>query len=231
MDQHDNELSALIKAKATRYQAPAELRNSIKANLQTAQLPDADVSRIGGARPRRDQQTRSASWPQWLNLGLAFACGVAVSVLAVFFLKAGGEDDGMTQAVVASHVRSLMAAHAVDVESSDRHTVKPWFTGKIDFAPPVKDFAAEGISLVGGRLDYIGQRPVAALVYRVKQHTINVFIWPSTSTSPQDPRFAIHQGFNVAHWRAGEMQFWAISDVNVGELQTLVRLLTRTEAP
>jgi len=230
MDQHDNELSALIKAKAKRYQAPAELRNSINANLQTAQLPDAEVSRTGGTRPR-PEQTRSASWPQWLNLGLAFACGVAVSVLAVFFLKAEGKDDGMTQAIVASHVRSLMAAHLVDVESSDRHTVKPWFTGKIDFAPPVKELAAEGISLVGGRLDYIGQRPVAALVYRVKQHTINVFIWPSTSTSPQDPQFAIHQGFSVAHWRAGEMQFWAISDVNVGELHTLVRLLTRTDAP
>ena len=143
MDQHDNELSALIKAKAKRYQAPAELRNSINANLQTAQLPDAEVSRTGGARPR-PEQTRSASWPQWLNLGLAFACGVAVSVLAVFFLKAEGKDDGMTQAIVASHVRSLMAAHLVDVESSDRHTVKPWFTGKIDFAPPVKELAATG---------------------------------------------------------------------------------------
>ena len=156
---------------------------------------------------------------------MAFACGVAVSVLTVFFLRAGGEEDRMAQGVVASHVRSLMAAHVVDVESSDKHTVKPWFTGKIDFSPPVKDFAAEGFSLVGGRLDYIGQRPVAALVYRLKQHTISVFIWPTDSGSPQEPQFTVHQGFNVARWRTGEMQFWAISDVNVGELQTLVRLL------
>jgi len=225
MDQHDDELSALIKGKAKRYQAPSELRNLIKANLGTTRLSDADVSGFGSARPRPERKVLSTTWAQWLNLGLAFACGVTVSVVAVFFLRAGGEEDHLAQSVVDSHVRSLMAAHVVDVESSDKHTVKPWFTGKVDFSPPVKDFAAEGISLVGGRLDYIGQRPVAALVYRFKQHTINVFIWPSTSATPKDPQFTVRQGYNVAHWYAGEMQFWAISDVNVGELQTLVRLL------
>ena len=217
MDQHDDELSALIKGKAKRYRAPAELRTSIKANLEAARLPG--------------DQTRSAKWPEWLHLGLSFAWGVAVSILAVFFLWTGGEEDRIARGVIDSHLRSLMAAHVVDVESSDKHTVKPWFTGKIDFSPPVKDFAAEGISLVGGRLDYIGQRPVAALVYHFKQHTINVFIWPSTSDSPRDPQFTVRQGFNMAHWSSGQMQFWAISDVNVGELQTLARLLAQTDAP
>jgi anti-sigma factor RsiW len=149
MDQHDNELSALIKAKAKRYQASAELRNLIRANLEIARLSDADVPAINGAAPRVQRRTPSASWAQWMNLGLAFACGVAVSVVAVFFLRTGGDDERLAQGVVDSHVRSLMAAHVVDVESSDKHTVKPWFTGKIDFSPPVKDFAAEGISLVG----------------------------------------------------------------------------------
>jgi anti-sigma factor RsiW len=229
MDEHDDELSELIKAKAKRYQASAELRNLIKANLETARLADADVSAISGARPRSARRTLSTSWAQWMNLGLSFACGVAVSVLVVFFLRAGDEEERLAQGVVASHVRSLMAAHVVDVESSDKHTVKPWFTGKVDFSPPVKDFSAEGISLVGGRLDYIGQRPVVALVYRFERHTINVFIWPSTSESPKDPQFTVRQGFNVAHWKSGRMQFWAISDVNVGELQTLVGLLARAE--
>jgi len=224
MDQHEDELSALIKGKARRYQAPAELRSLIKASLDTERLSDADIP-----RPRR--RTLSASWAQWMNLGLAFACGIAVSVVAVYFVRTGGEEERLVQGVVASHVRSLMASHVVDVESSDKHTVKPWFTGKVDFSPPVKDFAAEGISLVGGRLDYIGERAVVALVYRFGQHTINVFIWPSTSGSPRDPQFTVHQGFNVARWTSHQMQFWAISDVNVRELQTLVRLLVQADAP
>jgi len=231
MDQHDDELSALIKGNAKRYRAPAELRNLIRANLEIARLSDADVPVINRAAPPPQPRTLSASWAQWMNLGLAFACGIAVSVVAVYFVRTGGEEERLAQGVVASHVRSLMATHVVDVESSDKHTVKPWFTGKVDFSPPVKDFAAEGISLVGGRLDYIGQRPVVALVYRFERHTINVFIWPSISDSQKDPQFTVRQGFNVAHWSSGRMQFWAISDVNVGELQTLIRLLRQTDTP
>jgi hypothetical protein len=138
-------------------------------------------------------------------------------------------EDPLAQAVVASHVRSLLVAHLVDVESSDKHTVKPWFTGKLDYAPPVKDLAADGIALIGGRLDYVGQRPVAALVYRIRNHTVNLFVWPSAIESPEDPQVMVRQGFNLIQWRAGGMQFWAISDVNIGELQTFVRLLGRTE--
>ena len=230
MGQHDDEeLSALIKAKARRYEAPAELRNRIRASLTEQPTSASHLTDAEKAKPGR--RPLSDSWARWLNPGLAFACGVLVSGAVVFFLRAAGDEDRVAQAVVASHVRSLMAAHVADVESSDKHTVKPWFTGKLDYAPPVKELSTDGIPLVGGRLDYIAQRPVAALVYRIKNHTINVFVWPSAADSPKDPQFIVRQGFNVAHWRSAEMQFWAISDVNIGELQTFVRLLARADAP
>ena len=231
MDEHDEELSALIKAKARRYEAPAELRNRIMENLahsQSAASGDFDAKKPAPASGRRPALE---SWARWFSLGFAFAGGIAVSVAVMILHPSTGEQDQLAQAVVASHVRSLLATHPVDVESSDKHTVKPWFTGKLDYAPPVKDLAADGISLVGGRVDYVGQRPVAAMVYRIRNHTINLFVWPSGTDNPKDPQFMVRQGFNLAHWRAGEMQFWAISDVNVGELQTFVRILARTDAP
>lgn len=205
MDHHeDAELGAIMKAQADRHAAPAALREGIVTSIRQAE-----------AESRRDAQPQG--WRQWLNMGAAFAMGVLASVTAAWYITAVNAQDRLAQEVVAGHVRSLMATHLADIASSDRHTVKPWFTGKLDFSPPVHDLAAEGFPLVGGRLDYIGGRPAAALVYQHRQHTINVFVMPRGERSP--PAAFAAQGFNVTGWKDQAMQYWLVSDLNAGELR------------
>ena len=140
-----------------------------------------------------------------------------------------GPADAIGDEIAASHVRSLMAAHLTDVASTDRHTVKPWFAGKLDFSPPVTDLAAQGYALAGGRLDVIGGRPVAALVYQERRHVINLFIWPAPAgrTSAQT-----RQGYSLVGWAQGGMQFWAVSDASPPDLQAFAQTLReRIAAP
>jgi anti-sigma factor RsiW len=127
------------------------------------------------------------------------------------------ESQMLAEQVVSSHIRSLMANHLSDVVSTDQHTVKPWFSGKLDFAPVVKDLAPKGFPLVGGRLDYINNHSAAALVYKRRQHTINLFLWPS-SESDSSPRSITIKGFNVVEWTHSHMAYWAVSDLNADEL-------------
>jgi len=131
--------------------------------------------------------------------------------------------------VVASHVRSLLAGHPTDVASTDQHTVKPWFTGKLDYSPVVVDLAAQGFPLVGGRLDYLGHHPDAALIYRADRHVINVFTWPTAyDLEGSDPgrATASRQGFQVLHWSQGGMSYWAVSDASEDRLRRLRKLLS-----
>src|SRR5258708_565596 len=135
-------------------------------------------------------------------------------------------NDRIGQEVVASHVRSLLADPLTDVASSDRHTVKPWFAGKLDFAPTVVDLSAAGFPLVGGRLDYLEHRPVAALVYSRRKHAINLFIWPSEhATSGGKLQSATTQGYQIVHWKEAGTAYWAISDLNMSELRQFVQLI------
>ena len=166
------------------------------------------------ARTRAARMARPAGW-----LVLAAACLVAGWVMRTSPL-AGSPSESLEKEVVAAHVRSLLASHLVDVPSSDRHTVKPWFSGKLDFAPAVEPPA--GFDLVGGRLDYLEGRAVACLIYRRRLHTINLFTWPAAHRD-QAPRAESMRGFNVVHWVRGGMNWWAVSDLGGTELAELAR--------
>jgi len=163
-------------------------------------------------------EVRGTAWG-W-NWAWAVAGAAAMLVVALLWPRPG-EDRVILAEVVASHVRSLQADHLLDVPSSDRHTVKPWFQGKLDYSPPVPDLA----DLVGGRLDYIGGRAVAALVYRRRAHRINVFVWPASAGGGMERKSV--QGYQMVHWWAAGMEWWAVSDMNGEELQEFARAMER----
>lgn len=185
--------------------------------------PDRLRARLA-ARSDRPRSTR-----QLLPWAAAAALVLSVAGAASLMRLAPARGDRAVDEVVSSHVRSLMADHLFDVQSSDQHTVKPWFLGRLNFSPPVPDLAAIGFPLVGGRLDYLGDQPVAALVYRRRSHTINVFVSPAPeegSAAPIDARSV--RGFHVRHWVRDGLSFWAVSDVNDAELTEFTRALQQS---
>jgi anti-sigma factor RsiW len=173
--------------------------------------------------------TRRARWTSPGVLAWAAAAVLAVAVggggAAMMRSASAMRGDAPFDEVVSGHVRSLMAEHLFDVRSTDQHTVKPWFLGRVDFAPPVVDLASIGFPLVGGRLDYLNGRPVVALVYQRQKHTINLFVEPDRGGAARGDGARAIRGFHVHHWIRDGMSFWAVSDLNDAELTTFVRAL------
>jgi anti-sigma factor (TIGR02949 family) len=197
-------------------------REALSRLVRTApyySAPDRLRARVLAQTTRSKSVRRALAW--------AAAAVVVVSVGAGMSLlrSASTRGDAIADEVVNSHVRSLMANHLFDVQSTDQHTVKPWFLGKLDFSPPVFDLASIEFPLVGGRLDYIGGRPVAALVYQRQKHTINVFISPERDDTFARDYVRSVRGFHIHHWIRDAMSFWAVSDLNDAELTELVKAL------
>ena len=203
------ELGAGLRQAALYERAPAALTNRVRAQAR----------RLPGVAPRPVYR-----WPAF-----AAAAGIALAFIAVYgvsHLRPSAVDTTMT-AIVDDHVRSLMAAHLVDINSTDKHTVKPWFDGKLDFAPPVERLDGTEYPLIGGRLDYVEGHAAAAVVYRHRKHFINLFIWPSTGGAEKAPAASSDRGYNVIHWTHDGMNYWAASDISAPDLQTFVGLVRR----
>ena len=210
--QRQEALRNALRTSDLSFKAPAGLEKRIRSAVRKAD--DGQASFIDRVRPR------SAVW-------LALAASVLIAALLVWRFGASPmrNTDLTAEVVLTDHVRSLMLDHLTDVPSTDNHTVKPWFNGKLDFSPPVRDTASEGFPLVGGRLDYVN-RPVAALVYRRRQHIINVFVWPSSNNARGlSEQSSTRQGYNLVHWSRAGMEYWAASDLNLAELKQFVQLL------
>lgn len=216
------ELPHEIRQQITRHQAPPALRRRIHFMLD--QHAAAPVAPRGAGN-----WLRMGSWPaprqwlrQWLGIGASFACGALLAVAVVRYQVSDQANENFTQQfeqqLVASHVRSLMAAHKTDVASSDQHTVKPWFVGKLDYAPVVIDLAREGFPLLGGRLDYVDGRAIAALVYARSGHVINLFVRPEGDARALRTGQTTRQGYNLSGWNQSSMQFWAVTDASANEL-------------
>ena len=201
---------------------------ALSSSVKDASLrftPSASFEKRLRSAVRREAQEKPMKQSWWRWSMAAFAVVVLAVWVTSVILNRPSSDNLVAQEVVSSHVRSLMAQHLTDVPSSDQHTVKPWFDGKLDFSPPVKDPKEQGFELKGGRLDYIDNRPVAALVYQRRQHLINVFVWPAKSSSKSTTQASVSQGYNLIRWTNSGMEWWAISDLNLAELQQFVQLL------
>ena len=192
--------------------APAHLRSRIEAALA---VPAARVS-----APR--QSWFASLRESWKNFFGGFAVGTALSAAVaaslVIAVVRNDQNQQIASDVVSAHLRSLQAGHLTDVETSDQHTVKPWFNGKLDVAPPVIDLTAQGFTLIGGRLDYINGQPVASIVYRRRKHVINLFVAQPLGAAVHGVKDETVQGFNIRHWSESGLDLWAVSDIDAGEL-------------
>jgi anti-sigma factor RsiW len=214
-------LESLRKAMASRslyFEAPKGLEKRLRSAVRQANKAESP----------RWSWSWSCNWPRVLA---PLAAAAAVLLIAMPLVMRTSMEDRLSQEIVSSHVRSLMASHLTDVASTDQHTVKPWFNGKLPFSPPVTDPSAEGFPLIGGRLDYVENHPVAALVYQHRQHFINLFTWPSTRVSSTPEGLRTQQGYNSIHWCQDGMEFWAVSDMNQGDLGDFVQLVRDGSPP
>lgn len=209
-----------VHESGTRYVAPAALAQRVRAALPASQPAPAGVQ-----APARAERSR-VSWPwAWINFGAASAAMAAFIITLGLYLARPADSTRLDDELVASHYRALQVDHLTDVASSDQHTVKPWFTGKLDFSPPAYDLASKGYTLIGGRLDYLGGRSVAALAYQHRKHIINVFIWREPGRTAAGEGARSEHGFHLLGWTDDGLAFRAVSDAaprDLAELRDLI---------
>jgi anti-sigma factor RsiW len=199
--------------------------------------PSADFTKRIEAAVRRaakeEARSRRSSWFESLGFESfrwvpATAVLLIVTTIGIFVAMnslRSSHQQLIASAVLTGHIRSLQPNHLIDVPSSDRHTVKPWFQGRLDFSPPVPDLSEMGWNLIGGRLDYVDGRPVAVLVYQRRMHNINVFLWPNHGSADGAIKQEEAQGYQILHWNGAEMTYWVVSDLNNAELLDFARAL------
>jgi len=206
-------IQTTMKADSLYFKAPEQFRNRLRASLR--KQSGAPSSRLAVRFPRI-----------WVAAAAGIAACIGVGFLMARFVFAPAVHERLTQEVASAHIRSLQVPkRIVDVPSSDSHVVKPWFNGRLDFAPPTRDLQKQGFPLVGGRLDYLNGRPVAALVYGRREHIINLFVWPEDGSESGAIQQETRQGYNLIHWSKAGMNFWIVSDLNPAELNELTQLL------
>jgi anti-sigma factor (TIGR02949 family) len=218
---------------AAQHDTLVAVSRRVKAGLQRHQAPDVLKARIRNAlahpsefeAPRRQ---RSVPWPTLIAAGLVLAVVSAGGSFAI--ARRGAPAPAMAEQVLSSHIRSLMPGHLTDVTSNDSHNVKPWFNGRLDLSPTVPRLDTAGFPIVGGRLDYVGGRSVAVVVYSRRQHVINVFSWPTVGGAAEPARVSIEKGYHLVRWSAGGVEYWAVSDLNVPELEQFVSLFRESAA-
>jgi anti-sigma factor RsiW len=231
----DFELTRHIEgcAECTReFEAMRAMRSRLKSGEFHYGAPAGLERRIRRAIAREPNVARDRKVRRILGAAAPLAIAAVLLVLFIPMLLRPALSDRITDEVVASHVRSLMGSHLTDVVSTDQHTVKPWFAGKLDFSPIVTDFAGDGFKLVGGRLDYVDDRPVAAVVYQHGRHLINLFMWPAgTSGGISRTSELTRMGYNVVHFRKDTMECWLVSDMQANELERFARLIESSSPP
>jgi len=233
---------ARVRAEVPRYTATPALRARIQATLDAARQPaparrrnwfDRLRSAVGGAAPGARApaaSTLAADRSRWLVGGAMAGC--AATLLAWFVGTAVTDwrvNEDLAVEAVTSHVRATLGHQLIQVASSNQHTVKPWLSARLDYSPPVPDLQTEGVTLVGGRVDYVDRHPVATLVYRIRDHNIDVFVRPESARAPPSALRTV-RGFNVAHAIGSGMDWLAVSDLSAGELTSLVQRLAREDS-
>ena len=207
-------MSKLVKSNAIYFEASSKLANRIEAVLP--------INPAKSAPQKSSESIWNINWlnnwaETWGGKGMLLASMTALIISASLFLAIPTAQDKLIEELTASHIRSLQANHLSDVISTDQHTVKPWFNGKLDYSPPIVDLASTGFPMEGGRLDYINGKTVAVVIYRHNKHPINLFVCQSNNKD-SEIQHTTRNGFNLVHWENSGMNFWAISDLETGTL-------------
>jgi len=202
----------VVRSQTARHTMPARARQELLARLRKAGGLPVDAVRQNVPAWRR---------VSWWWMGLASSASAVMAAVAVLLLTVPGQRD-LGETITDAHIRALQPGHLLDLPSSNQHNVMPWFDGKIDFAPPVKNLADQGFPLQGSRLDYIAGRSAAALIYHSQQHPIELFVWPNPNAADSEPEGEVRNGYNILHWNQQKMSLWAISDVSSSQLREFV---------